>query len=262
MLNKLKDWLFSENASFALAITGFLVLGGTIFLFLANFGGFTTTIDSDKLDHFGSFIGGLVGAIWSLASFILLYVSLQQQKEDIRLTNEALRLQIDEFKLQQKELEGTKIALEEQSKTQELQRFESTFFNLIEHYKTVFNSVRFKKTDYAGIYQKEQAFAYIVNYIDKLEIIRFKEHRDTKEFEKLFPYFTFVRSIFKFILNSTVENKMFYFDLFISILSEDEKKCIIMYCAYSDDFKNILEKVNRLNHSFSKFELYKRIFNV
>lgn len=273
MSNKLKGWLFSENASFALAITGFFVLGGTIILFLANFGGFTTTIDSDKLDHFGSFIGGLVGAIWSLASFILLYVSLQQQKEDVRLTNEALTLQIEEFKQQKVELEGTKIALEEQSKTQELQRFESTFFNLLRLHQNIRDeiSVRsIKKTNgvvvsddkytgkdcfarfYNGIKNYYEAFSDKTISEDLFNYIYFNGCFDNHQ-ANLGHYFRNLYQILKFIKKSKLDKneQKFYSNILRAQLSLYELGLLFYNCLSSvgnKDFKPLIEDFNFLEN--------------
>lgn len=128
------------KSSIALIIFGLSVLLISIFLFISlqllNVKSETFTIEN--FSHFGGFIGGIVGSIWSLAGFILFYVALNKQKEDLELNRQALttqitsmNLQTQEFKAQVQELEETRKVYIEQNKTQNLQRFENTFFNML-----------------------------------------------------------------------------------------------------------------------------------
>lgn len=258
-MEKCKKYLFSENASFILAFTGFVVLISTITLFFVNFGSFTSKIDSDKLDHFGSFIGGLVGAMWSLASFILLYVSLQQQKEDVKLTNEALRLQIEEFRLQQKELEGTKIALEEQGKTQELQRFETTFFNLLEFHNQVVRNL--------NLNADKEGFDFLSSFYHNhfrgqpLERIRLII-KNNNEYSKILPYFEYIENVFEYIWNSKIKDKQFYANLLMSQLNDYRIQLILTYCTQKDNFKSLIYNINSLNNRFQKFPLFNELYDI
>lgn len=56
----------------------------SVSLFLFNRTGFSTTsqIDTNVFDHFGSFVGGLVGIMFSLAGVLLLIQTLRNQKKD------------------------------------------------------------------------------------------------------------------------------------------------------------------------------------
>ncbi len=218
MLNKLRGWLFSENASFALAITGFLVLGGTIFLFLANFGGFTTTIDSDKLDHFGSFIGGLVGAIWSLASFILLYISL---------------------------------------KTQKAEKVETTFFNLLNLYQLqISKNIDIENTTRSILQIVGQELVDIPNNYDCLalndeKLLEFSLKEDKKELFnnhllQINEYFKTVKYIIDFVLRSKATDKQNYLNILYFHFSIEEKECIEFFTKEDKEFKNIIINANQI----------------
>ena len=52
-------------------------------------------VSAEKAADFGGFIAGIVGVIWSLAGVILFYVSLRDQREDIKTNRQALRQRID-----------------------------------------------------------------------------------------------------------------------------------------------------------------------
>jgi hypothetical protein len=84
----------------------------------------------------GDFIGGIVGSLWALAGVVLVYSALQAQRRDFKINLESLKNQIQEYK-EQKEV------LEEQSKTLQLQRFETSFFNMTKSLNDVITSFVF-----------------------------------------------------------------------------------------------------------------------
>jgi len=87
--------------------------------------------DTSLLGNFGSFLSGTVGATWSLASVILFYLALKEQRKDIKINQDA-------FNLQLKELEDTREVYIDQSTTFKTQGFENTFFQLMQlHSSTV-----------------------------------------------------------------------------------------------------------------------------
>lgn len=91
----------------------------------------TLKADTSLMGNLGSFLSGTVGVIWSLASVILFYLALQEQRKDIKTNQKALALQI-------KELEDTRLVYIDQSNTFKTQGFENTFFELLQlHASTV-----------------------------------------------------------------------------------------------------------------------------
>jgi len=141
-------------------------------------------IDSQKFDHFGSIIGGLVGSIWTLSSIILFYVALTEQrkatadqreaindqKKSIAINTEALeaqvkslKLQTQEFELQRNELAQTREVFTEQSKTLKLQQFESTFFSMLNLHHDIVKSIStikiIKETSHGLTTTKERVLA-------------------------------------------------------------------------------------------------------
>lgn len=129
-----------------------------------------TPIDSDKFDHFGSFVSGVVGTIWSLAGIILVYVALQEQRKDFKTNREALEAQLEalnqqikEFELQREEMELTRNVFIEQSKTLKTQQFESTFFNTFDLLISLTNGITYKVTSITsgGSVREKQAAIYV-----------------------------------------------------------------------------------------------------
>ncbi len=263
IMKKLK-WFTPEKISILLIAIGFVILVTTSFLFLCNFGHRTTRIDSEKLDHFGSFISGLVGSLWSLASFILLYVSLQKQKDEAK---------------------KTEIALEEQSKTQQLQQFETTFFNLLKYYNEVvdFSEYRVFHCAEFSSYKGKDAFQHSLQFsephvhIDPDDEINILMHtvpitKEQFEYDKslffdryyntFIPYFKYIKSVFKFMYEANIneEHKIFYIDLFVQRLDEAELKWIIFHCSKDSSLKETISKISIFNESFKQFPLYDVIF--
>jgi hypothetical protein len=76
--------------------------------------------------NIGTFIGGVIGTIWTLVSVFLFYLNLQKQTEAIDI--------------QQKQLNITKKQIDNQ-------QFESTFFNLLRTQQEIRNQIKYKTID-------------------------------------------------------------------------------------------------------------------
>ncbi|KIX19925.1 hypothetical protein SY27_15460 [Flavobacterium sp. 316] len=147
----------SEKNSLKLVYIGFgLIAIGLVFFLWKEWDNVRyDEVDSAKIGQFGDFIGGVVGSIWALAGFILFYVALNKQKEDLEINRDALKsqieamsLQTEEFKAQKEELEETRKIYIEQNKTQNLQRFENTFFNMLSLHHQIVDSIDLDFNDF------------------------------------------------------------------------------------------------------------------
>ena len=147
---KLNKYL--ERVGIALLIIGFLVMiiGVVLFQRQETFD-VSQKIDSTKIAHLGDFIGGIAGALWSLASVILFYVALSEQRRDLKINQKALkaqvkslRKQIEEFELQREELQETRKVFKEQSETFQIQRFENSFFQLTSLHHEIIDKIYFE----------------------------------------------------------------------------------------------------------------------
>ncbi|NCD11811.1 MAG: hypothetical protein EOL93_04605, partial [Epsilonproteobacteria bacterium] len=106
------------------------------------------TIEHTKFGTFGDFFGGIIGTILQFCGVLLFYIALKDQRKDFDTNRkvfekqvEALNLQINEFSLQRTELEETRKVFTEQSKTLKQQRFETTFFSLIDLYHKIISNL-------------------------------------------------------------------------------------------------------------------------
>lgn len=72
----------------------------------------------------GSLLGGLIGPIWGLAGILLIFQALSEQQE-------ANKISLESYHLKNKEYEKSLISSNMQLKNFEIQRFETSFANLI-----------------------------------------------------------------------------------------------------------------------------------
>jgi len=271
--------LKSEKTSLNLIFTGFIliILGIVAFLWLDSDFSLDAQIDSEKFARFGDFIGGLVGSLWALAGVILFYIALTEQRRDSEINREALSVQVDtlnqqveEFKLQRKELVSSRKVYEQQSKTFKIQQFESSFFSLLSVYQAI-------KDKLDSLVDNKDYFRKIFgdiskSYTIKTDILNHHDqmiHSYTEMFNEnrgyLSHYFkTFYRIIKILDSNTSLDDKeKFYYAQTIRSQLTDYEQLILFYNShsiYGNKTKPIFLKYNLLKHLpiFSKpeFEFY------
>lgn len=94
-----------------------------------------------KLSETGDFIGGTVASLWSLSGLFFIYVAFLGQQKQMLIQRQELRFSRYEVKANRMELEGQKKQMVEQSQTFKLQRFENTFFNLLDLHHQIVNNI-------------------------------------------------------------------------------------------------------------------------
>lgn len=87
-----------------------------------------------ELGPFGDFFAGSTVPIFTLASFIGLILTLRMQKEQLEMQRQELQNSLEEMKETRNEIKG-------QGRTMALQRFESTFFNMITLHNEIIKSL-------------------------------------------------------------------------------------------------------------------------
>lgn len=196
-----KEFFFTENTGKVFAVGGifFIILAASTFLTLGDWT-FSKTLNEEKIGQFGDFIGGTIGSLFSLAGVILFYVALKEQRKDININQENLKLQnitlnqqVEEFKAQKTELIETRKVyeeqtilfreqttiykqqnkeLKEQTNIAKLQQFDSSFFSYLKVFielKNTLNNKSDSKNYFSEIYLKIS----IISEKDKSLIGRF-----------------------------------------------------------------------------------------
>lgn len=261
-----KEIFFSENTGKLFAICGiiFIVLAAIIFILLGNWS-FSKTLNEEKIGQFGDFIGGIIGSLFSLAGVILFYVALKEQRKDININQENLKLQnialnqqVEEFREQKAELIETRKVyeeqtilireqtnlykqqnkeLKEQTNTAKLQQFDSSFFSYLNMFIELKKTIDLK-TEGENYFNKIYSELLKIDSKDKTLIETFTliqaKYMEVFHINKneLSHYFKTLYRIIILIDSSSLEEerKHQYFKLLRSQLSDSE--LLILYYNY------------------------------
>lgn len=118
-------------------------------------------IDLDKVGAFGSFIGGLVGSLWSLAGIFLLFQALKDQNEINEISRKAYQTDIEELKL-------SRSSFQKQTINFEIQQFEQTFYNFLNRVFEYEDSIEFEKNNI--LYKGKKYFKFLIEEYKKYAI--------------------------------------------------------------------------------------------
>lgn len=209
-------------------------------------------IDPQKLSAFGEFVGGFIGVFFTLATTFLVWITYKSQKQ---------------------ELEKTVNISEKQHNLLSIQKFETTFFNMLQNLQTIVNNMvdpHGKMTGRNYLHELFEDFHFkIINDNDfkyaKMTVN--DENKDSlksiviKLYDNLFNvhsynlghYFRTVHNILKLILNELENDDLIkkYSSIFQAQLSNDELG-FIFYNSLSDyslnkenepQFRNMLDKL-------------------
>ncbi|MFX4231357.1 putative phage abortive infection protein [Aliarcobacter butzleri] len=262
---------------FAISIAIIIIPLSILFLWQESFT-LNEKISHDKFGTFGDFFGGIVGSIWSLCGIVLFYLALKSQRKDFKNNRkavkkqiESLSVQIEEFKLQKDELKETREVFIEQSKTLKQQRFESTFFSLLDLYNKIILNFNQNNKDFFKNLRIE--FNNPINNSTKITHEMALEHYVDifyKNKDELNSYFRTIYRILSFIENSNLDEKekFSYVKILRALLSENE----LLFIYYNAETKNgkkfypIILKYNLLKHltplSKLEFKYFEKLSNI
>jgi hypothetical protein len=97
-------------------------------------------VNFETLGPFGDFIAGSTVPFLTLASFFVVSSTILMQQHQIKLQQEQLNMQGEELRLTREEYARTNEAFEEQNKTLAIQKFENTYFKMIEKLDEAINT--------------------------------------------------------------------------------------------------------------------------
>lgn len=190
-------------------------------------------LSSTNAAALGGYMSGTVASTWALAGVALIYAALLAQRRQLLFQADELEHNRNELALTRAELEGQKNQLTLQNKTLTRQRFENTFFQLLQlHQENVHNTtVRSGDTDVSG----RGAFVELYDHLRKAFVQATNQNRPEpvqwaySEFflhhqAYLGHYFRTLYNIVKFIDRSelTRDDKHFYIRLLRAQLSSHE----------------------------------------
>ncbi len=210
----------------------------------------------DKRGQFGDMFGAL-GAVFSGLAFAGLIVTLIQQHDDLKLQREDLRLQRQEIAQTNLELALQRKEMEEQNKTIMLQRFETTFFNMLKSLNEVRNDIK-----YSGDFDLRTGTTKIIEGKDAIERIYqlgfslIKKHGYNDPFIKNYMshYFRHLIQTLKTIDVAdflSYQEKCYYTEIVSSHMSLHEM-CAFFYYCLSDEAK---DKTKILVEKYALFKL-------
>lgn len=219
------------------------------------------------LNLLGDFLGGSVASLWSLAGLFFIYVAFLGQKQ--QLLNQQLELMYSqlEVKYTRLELAGQREEMEEQNSTLRQQRFEHTFFQLINLFDSIVNSLNLRNRQTKEIvtsgrgcfkvfYRRLRNLLNEVVYgrqtsSDELEGATIEQTLEaynnfySNEKSDLSHYFRTIYHIYKFIDKSDIENKKQYSSIARAQLSSYEQILLFYNCQHENGkkkFKFYIEK--------------------
>lgn len=228
------------GSGFVLLITGIAATGFTR-------GGFSLA----NLSNLGSYLQGTVGSVWALSGLLFIYGSLVGQRKQLAQQDEELEDQRKQFQLQQESLRR--------------QNFETALFQLLALHNSNINGIELPQgTNHYPLkgravfmvwHQTLQAFYRGVSTNEKITIEKEKAVHAYVNFyharqHDLAHYFRTLYHIFKFIRDSSFENKRQYTSLVRAQLSAGELALLFYNCIspFGEKFKPLVEEFGLLEH--------------
>lgn len=240
----LERWIKWVNSTPKIAL---LVLCTLLLAYVCTFWHKGWPQEYDKWGQLGDYIGGLLNPLVAGFALMALVVSVRLQKAELAATR--------------KELENSRLAMEEQAKTAEQQRREQRFFDFLNIYQTTVQAVILEDREKISRSGKK-GFQYLVSSYEspfwKLlylittkpsEVASFLEEPDltknqieltwAEESSVLHPYFRTVFIILREAEQILKEDHVLYIKLFRAQLSSDEVNLLAMNLLYAEEGKKM-----------------------
>ncbi len=261
----------AENSNKKKIISLRLLFLIVIFLWLLSWFLIEIFINSNKIGSFGDMFGAINALFSGLAFVGVIYAiflqmdELELQRNELELTRKDIKDQTVQFEAQEKQLGLQREELEIQNKTNNLQRFENTFFQLLKKIDLINNDLR-------SHYFAEESWNIGKEVLRKYKFLHFNDMSsdiitDSIELEELYNGFktliddigeyitqseNYIIFISEYIMNSNIEDKNMY-----RILLRDSFDPLVHRIHYCQRIRltSISEKTNRVN-DFLQIEEY------
>ena len=158
------------------------------------------------LGTIGDYFGGLLNPVFSFLALIILIKTLSETRKQVNVSKKELELSREVLIATKTELEETKVVHEEQLKTNRIQRFENTFFKLLNNLNYIQPT---KDDDLNAIDMWVRSMNTIIKDNSKKDhFIEFLKERDLIQ-----NILRNIVTIIKYVENNENLNKSFYYDL-------------------------------------------------
>ena len=218
------------------------------------------------LNLLGDFMAGTVASIWSLAGLFFIYVAFLGQKQQLLNQQAEIMYSQLEVKYTRLELAGQKQEMKEQNETLRQQKFENTFFQLLNLFSSIVNSLDLRKSTsktevistgrdcFEIFYRRLQMTLQEKNkHILGFTIQSSTSQQAIKAYSQFYDnnksdmshYFRTLYHIIKFVDKSTIENKKQYTSIVRAQLSSYEQVILFYNCLHDNGkgkFKPLIEK--------------------
>jgi len=225
------------------------------------------------VNHFGNnnnyseYFLSSTASMWSLAGLFLIYVAFLGQKQQI--LNQQIEIMYSQLELKHTRIEITeqKEEMKTQNKTLIQQRFDNTFFQLINSFNSIITSLQTTESHETGhdTFKGRHCFfqfhkyligkvgyledktlkRYVLKPVDLEFITQLYEKFYEKERSNLSHYFRTLYQIIKLVDTSEIENKYQYTSIVRAQLSSYEQILLFYNCLHENgnkSFKPLIEK--------------------
>lgn len=171
--------------------TGFV--GAICYLYFNNFSGDFSNKQSDW-GSFGSYVGGTISALFASLSFLTLLYAIYLQRKELNTAITALNKSAD--------------AHEQQVKNNEIQKFESTFYSLLEQHNQALKELTSSNIEYHAYLSNLKTIEENISQADYLK----NRQLHILENVELSQYFRVLYQLLKFVAKNNVKNPEKRFD--------------------------------------------------
>jgi hypothetical protein len=176
---------------FATALAIFIVAVAFYFYFDQFSGGFSSK--SSDWGDFGSYIGGAVGGTFASLSFLTLLYTVFLQREELTTAISALK---DGAESQRKQVEN-----------HEAQKFEATFYSLLDLHNRALKELDFKSDGFGGYLHNLETDDFASDDNVSVDSYLAKRQDHILENVELSQYFRVLYQLLKFIAKNNIRNK-------------------------------------------------------
>jgi hypothetical protein len=223
--------------AWTLVIIGFIIGAAGVWEVYCDTGKFSLS----NLSSLGSYLQGTVASVWSLAGFLLIYVTFLAQKRQLLQQDAELEDQKKQFQLQHDSIKQ--------------QNFESSFFQLLNNHNQILMAMTYSVGRGTAIGRGcfnawHQELKLWDESEKKTSLEKYQALANGNQGKQLGHYFRNLYHLIKFVNNSEIKDKRRYTSLARATLSQPEL-ALLFYnglTALGEKFKPLIEDFGLLEN--------------